>query len=105
MLEKPFLAEHLAGVGHEVAEQGELLGGQVEQAPSTAGLEAGGVDLQLPHPHQCSAAARVAPEEAAHTGEQLAEGERLHEVVVGSHVEPHDPIPDLVASGEHQDPR
>jgi hypothetical protein len=42
-------------------------------------------------------------EERAHAGEELFEGERLDEVVVGARVEAGDAVADRVAGGEHED--
>ena len=44
-----------------------------------------------------------AAEQRAHPRDQLLQGERLHEVVVGPGLEPGDAIRDLVARGQHQD--
>ncbi len=43
------------------------------------------------------------PQEGVDAGKQLLEAERLDEVVVGPCLEPHDPVPDLVAGRQHQD--
>ena len=45
---------------------------------------------------------RRAPRERPQPREQLAEGERLDQVVVGARVEPLDPVLDRVAGGQHQ---
>ena len=42
-------------------------------------------------------------QERAQTGQQLAEGERLHHVVVSAGVEPSHAIGHLMARGQHQD--
>jgi hypothetical protein len=47
----------------------------------------------------------TAPGDGAQPGEQLGEGERLRQVVVGAAVEPGDPVADRVARGQHHDRR
>ena len=48
---------------------------------------------------------RATAEEGPDPGEQLGEGERLDEVVVGAVVEPGDAVGETVARGQHQHPR
>ena len=59
-------------------------------------LEAARVDDRL-------AQAAFAPGNRADAGGQLAERERLHEVVVGALVQPFDALADRAAGGEHDD--
>jgi len=47
----------------------------------------------------------AAAQEAPQAGEELVEGERLDDVVVGAGVEPAHPVADRVACGEHEDGR
>ncbi len=49
------------------------------------------------------ARARRSPQKGAHAGEELVEGERLGEVVVGAGIEAGDAVRDEVAHREHQD--
>src|SRR4051812_25636445 len=63
VLEEPFLAEHLAGVSHEVPKQGELLGREVEEPSSAGGLEARRVELELADAQHRTGPSRIAPQQ------------------------------------------
>jgi len=105
VLEEGLLRQDLAGSAHEVAQEGELLGREVEATLAPAGLVAGVVELELAHPHDRAPGARVAAQQRPHPGQQLGEGERLHEVVVGAVVEPRHAVVEAVPCGQHQHAR
>ena len=65
-----------------------------------AGIEAQVADPELDRP-----LGRAAPHQRPQPGEQLGEGERLGQVVVGAAVEAGDPVGDRVARGQQQDRR
>ncbi len=88
---------------HEVAQQGELLRGQVEQRLAVAGPATGVIQMQPAHFDHGSASPGFAPQEGTDTGVQLFQLERLDEVVVGTVVEPADTIVERVPCGQHQD--
>ena len=54
---------------------------------------------------QAALALEAPPQQRAQSGQQLRQGERLDQVVVGAGIEPLDPVVDGVARGEHQDRR
>jgi hypothetical protein len=64
-----------------------------------------GVELERSDAEDDVAELAVPAQERPRPGGELAERERLHEVVVGAVVEPADPVLDLAARGQHQDPR
>ena len=88
-------ADDLAGVPHQVVEQGELLGRQVDPPPGPLD-DAGRRGRAAGRPPGGSAArrSRPAPEHDPDAGQQLGERERLDQVVVGAGVEPLDPVAD-----------
>ena len=93
VLEQRLLGQHLAGVGHEVAQEGELLGREVERRDRPVGASWRAVSSsRSPTASTGGGRAGVAPQQRAHPGQQLGEGERLHQVVVGAVVEPGDPV-------------
>src|SRR5215211_672528 len=90
-------------VPHEVLEQLELAGGQLERALAAEDLVGVGVEAQVADHHECAAPRRPAAQERPQPSQQLLALERLDEVVVGPRVEPLDPRVDRVARGEYED--
>jgi hypothetical protein len=102
VLEEVLLSHHDTGVCHEVVEQGELLGGQVETIALASRHEPGRIQLQRPNlDHRV--ALGVPTDESANPRRQLGEGEGLDQVVVRSGVEAGDTVVHVVASCQHQD--
>ena len=104
VFQQGLLGEDLAGVHHEVPEQRELLGGQVQRPTAPAGRVTGRVQLEVTHDEHRGGGGRLTSQQRTHPSQQLGEGERLDEVVVGAVVEPGHPVLEGVAGGEHQHP-
>ena len=64
-----------------------------------------GIEAQVADLHHRRALDRAAADEGTQAGEQLGEGERLDQVIVGAAVEAGDPIVEGAARGQHQDRR
>ena len=62
-----------------------------------------GVEPQVVDDQDGGSLRRAAPRECSDSREELREGERLREVVVGARVQPQDPILHRVACRQHQD--
>src|SRR5258708_3472336 len=98
--------EDLVRMAHEVLEECELLGCQVDATLATlhlAGLE---VEAELADDQAVAdTGRRLSPRQGADPGQQLGEGEGLGQVVVGAGVQPRDPVLDRGPGGQHQDRR
>src|SRR6185503_3019701 len=97
VLDQLLLGEDVAApIGQEL-QQRVLARRQVQRAAVPRNLASGGVDGQGPQADD-RALRLVAPaDEGLDARTQLVEGERLDEVVVGSQLEPLDPVLDAVA--------
>jgi hypothetical protein len=96
------VADHLLGVAQQQLEQAELGPGQLDH-PVAAGQPAGGdVEGQVGVPEHVPADP-AAPEQGLDPGQQLSQGKRLDQVVVGPGGEPGHPVVHGVPGGEHQD--
>ena len=104
MVEEVLLRHDLAGARHEVAEQCELLCRQVQLAVSAFHPVGGRIQTKGADLENCSRPARVTTQEGANPRSQLVECERLHQVVVGTHVEAANALLDGVSGRQHQDP-
>ena len=87
---------------HQELEDPVLGAGQREVAPGRLHRARDGVEAQLAGAQHGRVHAAGPSLQRAHAGEQLAEVERLDEVVVGARVEALDPVRRRVAGGEHQ---
>ncbi len=95
--------EYLARVTHEVLEERELAGGELDLLLPAQDAPAEKVHLQITG-LQPGRPGLVGPaDEGAHPGQELLKGERLGHVVVGAAVEGADLVAYVVAGGEHQD--
>ncbi len=103
MLEQVFLTEHLVDVGHEVTQQRELLGSEVEVAVVAAGPLLGVVKFDVADNNDRCRATGLTSQERAHTSGELAERERFDQVVVSAVVETLNTLVDRIAGGEHKD--
>ena len=77
-----------AGVPQQRLEDAELAPGQVDRPPAALDEPRGRDQRQVADPQVPLAVRRVPPEQGAQPGQQLVEGERLGQVVVGAAVEP-----------------
>jgi hypothetical protein len=109
--EVPDVVEHLGAgddvtrVAHQQIEQGRLLGCQVQLGRAPPRTPRGGVEAEIPDRQHRWPVRAPPPDERAQSRTELAEAERLRQVVVGADVEPVDAIGDRVAGGEQQDRR
>ena len=93
-----------AAVGAEqVLEHGELLGAERQALPAAAGEAVCGVDAQVAVHERGRQGGAGAAGERPHPRDELGEGERLGQVVVGSEAEAVDAVFDRAGGGEHQD--
>src|SRR5712692_11816415 len=69
--------EHPARAAHEVLEQRVLARGQAHAPCPAAHLASGRIKRQVAHAEHRARALPTAPEEGAHPGQKLLEGERL----------------------------
>src|SRR5215510_11522017 len=97
--------EDAAGVAHEVLEQRPLARGQLDPAAAALHLARGRVERQVGQPQHRGASLRAAPEQGAHSRQELLERERLGQVVVGAEIEPGHLVGHAVACGQHDDGR
>ena len=93
-------------MAHQELEEGELPGGQLNWGvapPDLVGLE---IENEVGHLQPVGMAVLLLPpHERPQPGEELFEGERLGQVIVGASVEAGDAVMDLTARGEHDDRR
>ena len=80
--------------GEQQFEHGELLGGQIEPPAGAVGDPPARVERQIAAAHHRRERRLGAPRERADPRDQLGEGERLGQVVVGAQAEPGDAILD-----------
>ena len=80
-----------------------LAGRQVERSTLPVDALGGRIQRQLGDADVRLLGRRVAAQQRPDPRQQLAERERLDEVVVGAGVQPVDPVADGVAGGQHQD--
>ena len=103
VLEDDRAGEHLLGVAQEQLEQQELGAREVQRALPAPGLVGEPVQAQVLEAQRLLLVDLVrSPEQRAHARHQLAQGERLDEVVVRAGVQAGDAVVDLLARGEHQ---
>ena len=96
-------AHDLAGASHQHLEDRKFLRGQLDRGAGTGHAAARGVEGQISdaeHGRPCGA--RPA-EQGPDPRQELGEGERLGEVVVGSRAESADPVGETIPRGQHQD--
>ena len=98
------VAEHLLRVADEQLEQGELDLREAEFGVAPADRPGGEVEGQVGVAEHVAGRLRAA-QQRVHPGHQLAQRERLDQVVVGARVQARHPVIDRVPGGEHQDRR
>ena len=103
-LQQVFGRDHGPVGGQQNLQDPELLAGQAQEMAAPGRLPAGRVQAQviaLQHRRQGIAAP---PGQRPQPGHQLAERERLAQVVVGAQGQSVDPVVDRARGGQHQDP-
>src|SRR5213078_3136660 len=94
--------EHLARPAEEQLQQGELFRAEIERAAAAAHPARREIHLEVGHAHERGRERRAAPRQCLETGNELAERERLREIVIGSHFEPPHAVVHRVEGGQHQ---
>ena len=87
MFEQLLGADRSAVRGDQALQHAELLAGQGQRDAGPAGAVPGAIDHQVAPLHDRGRAG-PAPPEGADACDQLAEGERLAEVVIGAQLQP-----------------
>ncbi len=103
MLHELGAAHHAPGVARQVVKEGEFLRGERDLPSPPRDQVAGGVDHEVADDEPGREHLAASPGEGAEPGQELAEVERLGEVVVGAGVEPRDALLDRIEGGEHED--
>src|SRR5699024_4313460 len=96
------LGKYPTGIEHEVAQQGELGGGELDELTPTANLVGVVIEAQVSHAQDgilAAAPARPA-QHRADAGDDLVEAEGFGDVVVAAHREPGDLVGGVIARGE-----
>ena len=102
-LEEGRPGQHLPRMEHEQLEESELSARQVDRAAGTSHLARDRVELEIREVQGAVVAGGSPAQQRAQAGEELAERERLDEIVVGARVETVDSVLDRVARRQHQD--
>src|SRR6476646_7787336 len=95
--------DHLAVMQNEKLEQGEFLRRQLDLPPGAPHSLCFQVDLEVGYAQGLGQRCAAPAGKGAHAREQLSEGERLGQVVVGADIEAGNTVVDGVPRGEHQD--
>ena len=90
------------GVAHQQLQQGIFLGGQIDRLACPSDGSRGRVESQVSHGQDGRPLPRPSTQQSAQAGQQLAEGERLGQIVIGAGIQPPDPVLDRVAGGEKE---
>ncbi len=99
MLHDHGAAERTAAVAHHVFEDAEFLGGELDILAAAAHLAADAVEREVAH-LQPFRSGLAAAQQSAHPRQQLDEGKRLHQIVVGAAFEALYPIVNRIARAQ-----
>jgi hypothetical protein len=102
VLEQLVAGEDLSRPAHERLEERELLSREPDRRLAAPNLARGGVETEVADLEHGRPLDRAAPVKRPQTREQLGEGERLRQEVVGPGVEPGHAILDGAACRQHQ---
>ena len=97
--------DRCAGGGEQELEHRELLPAQLEPAAGARRDALHGVEPEVAPGEERCASGVAAAGERADAGDELGEGERLGQVVVGAEAEPVDTVFDRVGRGQHEHAR
>ncbi len=97
-------AEWAAAIAHQIFEDAELLGGQLDVFVRARHLAPDAIEQQFAH-LQALGHGLAAPQPRSHAGQQLDERERLHQIVVGAELQSFDAIVHGVARAQDEDRR
>ena len=92
----------MAWPAHEGFQEDELLGGELDLGIATPSLVSRRIEAQVANLNDRRPLALSAPDQGSKPGQQLGEGERLGQVIVGPAVEPGNAVLERAASGKHQ---
>ena len=104
LVEDAVAGQHLVGMHHQQPKEIELARGQVDLAPVPANVAGGLVHGDVLHLQLWAGVRIPAAHDCPDPSQQLPEIERFDQVVVRPHLEPLDPVLDLVACRENDDP-
>jgi len=94
--------QHFSSMAHEELEKGELLGRQIDRPSRAPHPAVCRVQDQVTNLHNGRTLNEAAPGQRAYARQQLDEGERLGEIIVGSRIEPQHTVLNGITSSEHQ---
>ncbi len=100
-----FAAQNLSLMGGERLQQLVLARGEIHPAAGAGHGARGCIHLQVGHADEPALMDPVSPRQGLHASQQLAEVERLAEIVVGAGLQAAHPVAHGVACREHQDRR
>ena len=89
-------------VAQQELEQLELAHGELDELPAAGELPGDQVDVEIADAEARRLRLAPAAHERTEAGQQLGEGKRLHQIVVGARVEPVHTVLDAVARRDHQ---
>src|SRR5262249_37530676 len=102
VLEELDARKHVAGPAHERLEKSELLGGQLDLGVGPPDLARRRVEPKVADLELDRSLGGAATRERPQPREQLREGERLRQIVVGASIEPCDAVLDRISRREHE---
>src|SRR5665647_1919970 len=102
VVEDVIAAQHAARVAHEQLEEAELLGAQSERVTAQASFTPRRIEAEYADRERGRQGVARPPQQRPQPRQQLLEGERLHEVVVGAAVEAGHLVVGRVPRREHQ---
>src|SRR5579859_539765 len=96
-------AQHLTGVAHQVRQELELSGGQLDLAVTAPHIVARAIKYQVRHAQRAGRVSAIPTAESADAGQQLLRCKRLGHVIVGASIQASNPISDRIPGCEQQD--
>lgn len=84
--------QHLAGAAGKEREQREFLRCEVDALAGTGDPVGGEIDFQVAHLEHLGSPGRSAPQDGVDARQKFREGKRFHQIIVGSKLQPPDPV-------------